>query len=97
MYFAVSKFRFEEPLPMRDLHALVKKVQSRFPVCVRSCQDHGDQGSAFVVASLGERETGLSQQLDAIAAFVEGCGYGRIASEDVLFDHVDNLGSATRA
>ena len=92
MFFAIAKFVFEESLEGRELHAFVKKVQARFPVCVRSLREgEGEAGSSFVVATLGDKEQFVSQQLDEIAAFAEKSGFGRISSEDVLFDHIDNL------
>jgi len=90
MFFAIAKFIFEDAGDGRDLGALVKKIQARFPVCVRSLEADGVP-LGFVVASLGTREHQLSQQLDEIAAFAEGSGFGRIRSEDVVLDHTDNL------
>lgn len=97
MYFAVAKLTFDidehTANERKDLNALVEKVRSRFKVCVQpmvSDKDHGFLGMA--VASLGQTEERLSQQVDAIAEFVEESGFGRVAKEETLIDHVDSFG-----
>lgn len=86
MFFAVAKFVLDDQgQEDREIHALVKKIQARFPVCVKTHE------RGFVVATLGERETSVSKQLDEIAAFAESVGIGRVESEDVMLDHIDNL------
>ena len=98
MYFAVVKITFEfdpeAPAPDRkDLHSVVEKIRNRFRVTVLPCSTVEEDGvTAIAYTSLAHSEESLSKQLDAIAQFCEDAGFGRIADEAVLMDHIENIG-----
>lgn len=98
MYFAVMKIAFDEEGRAatsdggRELKALAEKIRSRFKVSAAASPGEETGGSdAIAVAALGSTEEKLSKTLDAIVTFCEQAGFGRIAGEDTLFDHVDAI------
>jgi uncharacterized protein YlxP (DUF503 family) len=98
MYFAVMKIAFDEEGRAatagggRELKALAEKIRSRFKVsAAASPGEETGGGDAIAVAALGSTEEKLSKTLDAIVSFCEQAGFGRIAGEDTLFDHVDAI------
>jgi uncharacterized protein YlxP (DUF503 family) len=76
----------------RDLHTLVERIRGKFKVCAAaiSGEDVGE-GASLAVTALGSSEEKLSRTLDAIVDFCEESGFGRIASEEALLDHIDAL------
>ena len=98
MYFAVLKLTFEtEPGHEADLQALrslTEKLRSRFKVCAAVCT--ADAGAtSLAITALGSSEERLSQTLDKVSVCCEEAGLGRIASEDALLDHIDNIAEFT--
>lgn len=98
MYFAVMKVAFdEEGRPAiddggRELKALAEKIRSRFKVVAAATNsDQHGSGDAIAIAALASTEEKLSRTLDAIVTFCEQAGFGRIISEDTLFDHIDAI------
>ncbi len=99
MYFAVTKLTFDidehTANERKDLSALVEKVRARFKVCVQPLiHDKDSDFLGMAIASLGQAEERLSQQVDAIAEFCEESGFGRVAKEETLIDHMDSFGEA---
>lgn len=98
MYFAVVKITFESedgaPAPDRkEMAAFIEKLRARFRITVMpygTMQDDGESSIAYT--SLASSEEALNKQLDAISAFCEESGMGRIADEAVLMDHIDSIG-----
>lgn len=98
MYFAVVKITFETeqgaPAPDRkEIAAFIEKLRARFRITVMAygnMQEDGETSIAYT--SLAASEESLSKQLDAIAAFCEEAGIGRVADEAVLMDHIDSIG-----
>lgn len=98
MHFAVVKITFEydqdAPMPDRkDVASMVEKIRARFRVVAMSAavaEEDGDTVIAYV--SLANSEESLNKQLDAISAFCEECGFGRVADEAVLMDDIDTIG-----
>lgn len=94
MYFAILKINFEfdggTSDDRKDLRSLVEKLRAKFKIAAAVVT--GDGGDASVaVAALASSEERLSHTLDAITDFCEDSGFGRIASEQALLDHIDNL------
>lgn len=98
MYFAVVKLTFdEEGGGSADPHAwrsLCEKLRSRFKVCAAVCSEETGTNSIAITA-LGSSEERLSKMLDQLTDFCENAGLGRIASEDTLLDHMDNIAEFT--
>ena len=98
MYFAVVKITFEHesgaPTPDRkELAAFADKLRARFRITVMVHANTEEDGeTAIAYTSLAMSEESLNKQLDAIAAFCEEQGMGRIADEAVLMDHIDSIG-----
>lgn len=98
MYFAVVKITFEHepgsPTPdKKELAAFTEKLRARFRITVMVYANAEEDGeTAIAYTSLAMSEESLSKQLDAIAAFCEEQGMGRIADEAVLMDHIDSIG-----
>lgn len=98
MYFAVVKITFESeegaPAPDRkEMAAFIEKLRARFRITVMpygTMQDDGESSIAYT--SLASSEESLNKQLDAISAFCEESGMGRVADEAVLMDHIDSIG-----
>lgn len=98
MYFAVVKITFEdEPGAStassgRDLHSLLEKLRSRFKVCAAAIgADSSGDGTAIAITALASSEERLTRTLDGIVDFCEESGFGRVASEEALLDHIDAL------
>lgn len=95
MYFAVSKLVFSEGQTSSDkkqLASLIQKIRARFKVSVRSVSNaHGKQNSvnAIMIALLDRSDSGLTQQIDTIIDFCEDSGFGRVESEETIFEHFD--------
>lgn len=102
MYFAVVKITFEHepgsPTPDRkELAAFLDKLRARFRVTAMAHSNaHEDGESCIAYTSLALSEESLTKQLDAIAAFCEEQGLGRVADESVLMDHLDSIGDTTQ-
>ncbi len=81
--------------PVRDrkeLASLAEKIRARFKACVMPCSNMEDDGEiAIAVTSLAHSEEALGRQLDSIADFCEECGFGRVAAEHTLMDHIDAI------
>ncbi|MEI6398609.1 MAG: hypothetical protein WCO71_07560 [Pseudomonadota bacterium] len=98
MYFAVVKITFESengaPAPDRkDMSALIEKLRARFRITVMAYSNGQEDGeTAIAYTSLAMSEESLGKQLDAISAFCEETGIGRIGDEAVLMDHIDSIG-----
>ena len=98
MYFAVVKIVFENEggahsTDRKDMAILVEKLRARFRITVMACANMNDDGeSSLAYTSLGLSEDTLNKQMDAISAFCEDSGIGRIADEAVLMDHIDSIG-----
>lgn len=98
MYFAVVKIIFEHepgsPTPDRkELAAFLDKMRARFRVTTMAYSNAQEDGQTSIAyTSLAHSEESLTKQLDAIAAFCEEQGLGRIADEAVLMDHIDSIG-----
>ena len=95
MYFAVSKIIIdidtETAQDDKALKSLAEKVRARFKVAVAT-QTQTHQGeSALVIAGLARNEEKLSQTLNDIMSFCEESGFGRIADEVTLLDHIDSI------
>lgn len=90
MYFAIVKITFEdEPNGEnagRDLHTLTEKLRSKFKVCAAAVGDGG-----VAITALASTEEKLTRTLDAVVDFCEESGFGRVASEEALLDHIDAL------
>lgn len=101
MHFAVVKITFESeqeaPRPDRkEMAAFLERLRSRFRVVALSSAVAEEDGeTAFAYTSLAHSSESLSKQLDAIAAFCEEQGFGRIADEAVLMDDIDSIGELT--
>ena len=101
MYFAVVKITFEHeagaPAPDRKaMSALIEKLRARFRITVMTYANVQEDGeTAIAYTSLAMSEESLTKQLDAIAAFCEESGIGRIGDEAVLMDHIDSIGEDT--
>ena len=101
MYFAVVKITFEHepgsPTPDRkELAAFLDKLRARFRVTAMAHSNAQDDGeSSIAYTSLALSEESLTKQLDAIAAFCEEQGLGRVADESVLMDHLDSIGDTS--
>ncbi len=96
MYFAVMKLTFDDDARTSDDHkelrALAEKIRARFKACAAACEDEAGGGTgALAVTALASTEERLTQTLDAITDFCETSGYGRVASEQALLDHIDAL------
>lgn len=92
MYFAIVKLNFESGETSGDrkeLRSLVEKIRAKFKVAAAITETGGDP--AVAIAALASSEERLSQTLDAITDFCENSGFGRIASEQALLDHIDTL------
>ena len=98
MYFSVVKVVFEneggaQSTDRKDMAVLVEKLRARFRITVMACANMTDDGeSSIAYTSLGLSEDTLNKQMDAISAFCEDSGIGRIADEAVLMDHIDSIG-----
>jgi predicted transcriptional regulator len=100
MFFAVVKIIFEHepgsPTPDRkELAAFLDKLRARFRVTAlahSNTQEDGETSIAYT--SLAHSEESLTKQLDAIAAFCEEQGLGRVADESVLMDHIESIGES---
>jgi hypothetical protein len=98
MFFAVVKITFEQeagaPAPDRkQMSAFIEKLRARFRITVMPYGNMSDDGETSIAyTSLASSEESLSKQLDAIASFCEEQGFGRIADEAVLMDHIDSIG-----
>jgi hypothetical protein len=98
MFFAVVKIAFEHesgnPAPDRkEMAAFIEKLRARFRITVMAygnVQDDGETSIAYTSLALSEES--LNKQLDAVATFCEEQGFGRIADEAVLMDHIDSIG-----
>ncbi len=99
MHFAIVKITFEydqdaPPPERKDVASMIEKIRARFRVVVMPmsvAEEDGDTSIAYV--SLAHSEESLNKQLDAISAFCEECGFGRVADEAVLMDDIDTIGS----
>lgn len=93
MYFAIVKLVFEDEGATsgdrKDLRTLVEKIRSKFKVAAAMLGEN--EGDGLAIAALGSSEERLTQTLDAISDFCEDSGFGRIASEQALMDHMDTL------
>lgn len=77
----------------KDMSAMIEKLRARFRIVAMPAsvaEDDGDTSIAYV--SLANSEEALNKQLDAISAFCEECGFGRVADEAVLMDDIDTIG-----
>jgi hypothetical protein len=98
MYFAIVKITFEhesgDPNPdRRDVAALVEKLRARFRITVMAYANTQEDGeTAIAYTSLALSEESLTKQMDSIAEFCEESGFGRIADEAILMDHIDSIG-----
>lgn len=101
MYFAVVKIIFEhEPgaptTDRKELAAFLDKLRARFRVTAMAHSNSQDDGETSIAyTSLAHSEESLTKQLDAIAAFCEEQGLGRIGDEAVLMDHIDSIGDGS--
>lgn len=99
MYFCVVRMTFESEsdskLPDRkDMHSFLDKLRARFRIVAQANTNMEDDGVAsFSYASLAISEESLTKQMDAISAFAEDQGFGRIADEAVLMDTIDSIGN----
>ena len=95
MYFAVVKITFEDELGAaagRDLHTLLERLRSRFKVCAAAiAADESGNGASIALTALASTEEKLTRTLDNVVDFCEESGFGRIASEEALLDHIDAL------
>ena len=94
MYYGISKLNFEGDEQTKDdarlLSNLVESLRKRFKICAMvSPQFHKTGTLGVVVALLGVNEQEISKQLDAVAAYCESFGLGRISSEKALIDGID--------
>ena len=94
MYYGISQISFEGDERTRDdarlLSSLVDGLRKRFKICVRISPAFQKSGSLeIVVALLGVNEQDINQQLDAVTAYCEDFGLGRIAAEKALVDGID--------
>ena len=94
MYFAVVKISFESAtdpgFDRKALRSLSEKIRARFKVCAAAAEAE-DMGTILAIAALGSSEERLTNTLDAISEFCEASGFGRVASEQTLMDHIDTL------
>ena len=94
MYFAVVKISFESAtdpgFDRKALRSLSEKIRARFKVCAAAAEAE-DMGTILAIAALGSSEERLTSTLDAISEFCEASGFGRIAAEQTLMDHIDSL------
>ncbi|MCX6111587.1 MAG: DUF503 family protein [Proteobacteria bacterium] len=95
MYFAVVKISFEaatDPgFDRKALRSLSEKIRARFKVCAAAAGGDESSDTVLAIAALGSSEERLTNTLDAISEFCEASGFGRIASEQTLMDHIDAL------
>ena len=99
MFFAVSRIAFESAgegasLTAKDIAQGIEKLRAKFRIVCSAYEIEEEDGQTTIVfASLGKSSEALSLQLDQISAYCEDIGLGRIATEDVLMDHVDAIGT----
>jgi uncharacterized protein YlxP (DUF503 family) len=95
MYFAVAQITFEDEVTSYDykeLKSLTEKLRARFRICVRVA-DGSPQSAppAIVIAALHPQQESLSRLLDQVVEFCENSGFGRIAEERTILEHLESL------
>lgn len=94
MYFGLAKLVFESTIDRtvdrKEMASLAEKLRARFKVAVRVDESGFDRGSpTLVLTLLHSSKEKLSQTMDSIAAACETDGFGRLADEQALIEHVD--------
>jgi hypothetical protein len=98
MFFAVVKITFEQDTgasapDRKEMSAFLDKLRARFRIVVMPYGNMSEDGETSIAyTSLATSEESLTKQLDAVASFCEEQGFGRIADESVLMDHIDSIG-----
>lgn len=95
MYFVVSKLTFEKQVTSRDardLSALVDKLRSRFKISVQIAEEFQKSNvAAIVIAAVHPQENTLNQMVDEIVDLCENSGFGRVESENTIFEDFDSF------
>lgn len=97
MFFGITKITFD--IDSKTIHdrkkmrSLCDGIQKRFKVSAQPIGDPEEEGEASVaIAALAPSEKQMTTLLDNISDFCENSGFGRVASEEALVDHVDSIG-----
>jgi hypothetical protein len=91
MHYAIVKASFSAgdklEQDQRELQVLVKKIQTKFHVSVKSSNDFSKTGTPEIVVAVLERTDNLlRQKIDEILDFCEASGFGRVEDHEVVAD-----------
>lgn len=98
LHFTVVKITFEAEdgapaMDRKEMASFLEKIRARFRVVAMPVAIGSDDGyTAFAYTSLAVSSEALTKQMDAISAFCEEQGHGRISDEAVLMDDIESIG-----